>query len=61
MILEKDCKVSDDTGLSEIFNTHFLNITKTLDLKPSIISSNKSVPGIIELLKIILASRKCFL
>ena len=61
MILEKDCKVSDDTGLSEIFNTHFLNITKTLDLKPSIISSNKSVPEITELLKIILASRKCFL
>ena len=47
MILEKECKVSDEIGLSEIFNAHFLNITKTLDLKPSIISNNKSVPEII--------------
>ena len=40
--------VSDDRRLSEIFNTQFINITKTLDLKPSIISTNKSVPEIIE-------------
>ena len=45
MISEKDCIVS------EIFNTHFINITKTLDLKPSIISTNKSVPEIIETFK----------
>ena len=51
MISEKDCLVSDDRRLSEIFNTHFINITKTLDLKPSIISTNKSVPEIIETFK----------
>ena len=48
MISEKDCIVSDDRRLSETFNTHFININKTLDLKPSIISTNKSVPKIIE-------------
>ena len=47
MISEKDI-VSDDIRLSEIFNAHFISITKTLDLKPSIISTNKSVPDIIE-------------
>ena len=51
MISEKDCIVSDDRRLSEIFNTHFINITKTLDLKPSIISTNKSVPEIMETFK----------
>ena len=31
MISEKDCIVSDDRTLSEIFKTHFINITKTLN------------------------------
>ena len=48
MISEKDCIVSGDRRLPEIFNTHLINITKTLDLKPSIISTNKSVPEIID-------------
>ena len=61
MISQKDCIVSDDRRLSEIFNTQFINITKTLDLKPSIISTNKSVPKFLKLLKIILTSRKIFL
>ena len=61
MISQKNCIVSDDRRLSEIFNTQFINITKTLDLKPSIISTNKSVPKFLKLLKIILASRKIFL
>ena len=47
-ISEKDCIVSDDRRLSEIFNTYFMNITKTLSLKPSIISTTKSLPKIIE-------------
>ena len=51
MISEKDCIVSGDRRLPEIFNTHLINITKTLDLKPSIISTNKSVPEIIETFK----------
>ena len=36
-------------------------ITKTLDLKPSIVSITKSLPEIIKLLKTILAFRKLFL
>ena len=60
MISEKNCIVSDDGRLSEIFNTHFINATKTLDLKPSIISTTKSLPEILKLLKIILAFRKFF-
>ena len=48
MISKKGYIVSDDRRLSEIFNTHFINITKTLDLKPSVISANKSVTAIIE-------------
>ena len=51
MISEKGCILSDTRRLSEIFNTHFVNITKTLDLKPSIVSTNKSVPEIIETFK----------
>ena len=51
MISEKYYIVSDDRRLSEIFNTYFINITKTLDLKPSIIPTNKSVPEIIETFK----------
>ena len=35
----------------EIFNEHFSNITKTLDLKPSIISTTISLPEIIETFK----------
>ena len=48
MISEKDCIVSDNRRLSEIFNEHFINITKTLDLKPSIIYTTTSLPEIIE-------------
>ena len=48
MILEKDCIVSDDRRLSEIFDGHFINITKTLDLKPSIIPTTASLPEIID-------------
>ena len=48
MISEKDCIASDDRRLSETIYAHFISITKALDLKPSIISTNKSVPEIIE-------------
>ena len=51
MISEKKCIIFADRRLSENFNTHFINITKTLDLKPSIISTTKSHPEIIETLK----------
>ena len=52
MISEKDCKVSDNKGLSGIFNEHFINIIKTLDLKPSIISTTTtSLAKIIEAFK----------
>ena len=51
MISEKDCIVSDDRRLSEIFNEHFINITNTLDLKPSIISTTTSLPDLIETFK----------
>ena len=51
LIPEKNCIVSDDRRLSEIFNTHFVNITETLDLKPSIISTTKSLHEIIETCK----------
>ena len=51
MISEKDCIVSGDRRLPEIFNKHFIYITKTLDLKPSIISTNKNVTKIIETFK----------
>ena len=50
MISEKDCKdcISNDRGLPENFNEHFINITKTLDQKQSIISATTSLPEIIE-------------
>ena len=51
MISEKDCIVSDDRRLSEIFNEHFINITNTLDLKPSIIPITTSLPDLIETFK----------
>ena len=51
MISEKDSIASDDKRVSEIFNTHFINITKILDPKPSIISINVSLPEIIETFK----------
>lgn len=35
MISKKDGIVFDNGRLSEIFNAHFINITKNLDLKPS--------------------------
>ena len=53
MISEKDCIVSDDKRQSEIFNTHFIDITNSLDLKPSIIFSTKVLPKLLRLLKII--------
>ena len=37
--------------LPQIFNEHFINITKTLDLEPSIISTTTSLPEIIETFK----------
>ena len=51
MISEKDYIVSDDRRLSEIFNTHFINITKTLDLKPSLFLLIKVFPKLLKLLK----------
>ena len=51
MISEKDCIVSDDRRLFKIFNTHFINITKTLNLKASIVPTNKSLSEIIETFK----------
>ena len=50
-ISEKVSIVSDDRRLSEIFNEHFININKTLDLKPSIVSTTTSRPEIIETFK----------
>ena len=61
MISKKDCIVSDDRRLSEIFNTHFINITNILDLKPSIISINKCVPEITETSKDHPSIKKFFL
>ena len=49
MISEKDCITFDDRRPSEIFKTHFINITKTL--KPSIILTNKSLSEIIKTFK----------
>ena len=51
MISEKNCLVSDDRRLFEMFNEHFININKTLDLKPSIVSTTTSLPKIIESFK----------
>ena len=51
MISEKNCLVSDDRRLFDMFNEHFININKTLDLKPSIISTTTSLPKIIETFK----------
>ena len=48
MIPERDCRVSDGKRLSKIFNEHFLNITKTLDPKPSVIFTTTSLLEIIE-------------
>ena len=48
MIWEKDCVISDCRRLSEIFNEHFINITKTLDLKASITFTTTSLREIIE-------------
>ena len=68
IISEKYFIVSDDRRLSEIFNEHFIDITKTLDLKPRIICTTSSLPEIIQtflkflkLLKIILELRKLLL
>ena len=60
MISEKVCIVSDDRRLSEIFKEHTIIITKLLDLKPSH-STTTSLPKILKLLAIILASRSFLL
>ena len=46
-----DCIVSDHRGLSRLFKKHFINITKTLELEPSIISITTSLPEVIETFK----------
>ena len=51
MTSEKDYIVSYDKRLSEIFNENVINITKTLDLQPSIISTTASISEIIETFK----------
>ena len=51
MISEKDFIVSDDRRLSEIFNEHLINISETLNLKPSIIPTIASLLEIIETFK----------
>ena len=61
IISEKDCIVSDDRRLSEIFNEHFINITKTLDLKPSIIATTINLPKITETFKDHPSIKKFFL
>ena len=43
------------------FNEHFINITKILDLKTSVISTTTSLPNLLKLLKIIPALRIFFL
>ena len=58
MILEKHCAVSDDRRLSEIFSGYFINITKTLEIKASIISTTTPLPENFEIFKIILVLRK---
>ena len=60
MISQKDLIVSDDRRLSRIFDTYFINITKTLDLEPKIISTNKNVPKIVETFKDHLSIKKFF-
>ena len=56
MISEK----RQDRGLSGIFNEHFINITKILDLYPGIISTTTSLPKIIEALRDHLSISKIF-
>ena len=51
MISEKDCIVSGERRLYQLFNEHFINITKTLHLKTSIISTTTSRPEITETFK----------
>ena len=46
-----DCIAFGDRRLSELFNEHFININKTLELEPSIISATTSLPEIIETFK----------
>ena len=46
MIPEKDRVVSDDRRLSEIATEHFVNLTKTLDIKTSIVFTITSLPKI---------------
>ena len=48
MISERDCRVADGKRLSRIFNEPFLNITETLDPKPSVIFTTTSLIEIIE-------------
>ena len=46
-----DCIAFCDRRLSELFNEHFININKTLELESSIISTATSLPEIIEIFK----------
>ena len=60
MVSEKDCIISDDRRLPEIFDGHFINVTKTLDLKPSIIPTTARLPEIIETFKDYPSVKKIF-
>ena len=51
MILQKDCAVSEDRRLSEIFSGYSINITKTLEIKASIISTTTRLPENFEIFK----------
>ena len=58
IISEKDCIVFDDRSLSEIFNEHFINITKTSDLNPR---SYLLLQVFLKLLKLLTLIRLVFL
>ena len=51
MVSEEDCRVSDNSGPSEIFHGHFISTTRTLDLKPSINSTTTSLSEIIKVFR----------
>ena len=54
MISEKDCVVSEDGRLYEIFNERFINVTKNFDLKTGIILTIQVFPKLMKRLMIIL-------
>ena len=61
MISEKDYLVSDEKRPSGIFEKHFINIAKTLDLKPSTYLPLQVFPKLLKLLNITTALRYFFL